>query len=432
MPAHRERRSNHNQVNLERAITEIRRRGVAHSGHIADIINLGSTQAGRLINALRDAGLVAVAPTHDYERRSSLTLRGDAGLIVGVDMTLDHVTIAVADLEYKLLNKPPATRRQVPIDDWRATLSHIAATIAAECSAIASPAQLVGVGLGLPGPVQRGSGSPESDHLLPGWEGVPVADELSNALASAGVPDCPVVVGNDASLGALGVATRAVWGNPEDAPQDLLYVRVTHGVGLGVVMKGHLVTGADGFAGEIGHVRVQQREKDSEGPPCVRCNSRGCLEVLASEKAVLDLLQGYAWQQGKKGPTVVSQIVQARDRRTREVVGRAGWNIAFVLAAAANVLNPRWILLGGDMTEMDFFKDTFDATLHKYALPQALTHLRTTTWNTMFTDEGFPLQRGRDIGAGLTPELLGAMALVVDELADKFLQPKVLPIRLPS
>jgi predicted NBD/HSP70 family sugar kinase len=423
-------RHDHNEVNLGRAVREIRRRGVAHSGHIEAITGLGSNRTNKLINALRDGGLVSVGQSRDYEKRVPLTLCGSAGRVIGVDMTLDRITVGVGDLEYRLINEPSKTVRQVPVDDWRTTLDTITATIANELTSVGSD-YIVGVGLGLPGPVQRGRGSPESDHLLTSWEGVPVAKELSERITRAGITDCPVVVGNDASLGALGVVTRAVWGNPSDAPEDLLYLRVTHGVGLGVVMKGHLVTGADGFAGEIGHVRAQPGA-NMDGPVCVRCNSVGCLEVVASEKAVIETLQRQAWQEEKRGPNAVSDFVNSTDPRTREAVGRAAWTLAFVLAAAANVLNPRWILLGGEMTEMAFFRDTFVTTMQKYALPQAFDRLRATTWQSMFEDPGFPLTRDRDLGARMTPELLGAMAFVIDELGDAFLQPRVARIKLRS
>jgi predicted NBD/HSP70 family sugar kinase len=417
-----ERGSSHNLINLERAAREIRRRGVADSGHIAEVTGLQTRRANKIINALRDNGLVTVDATR-LGHRNALTLSGDAGCVVGVDMTLDRVTVAVADLQYRLLNDPDLTPRRVPVEDWKKTLDAIAAVVVGQLAVAGRAHDLVGVGLGLPGPVQRGSGAPESDHLLPGWDGVPIADELQRRLAGAGLAGCRVVVGNDASLGALGVVTRAVWGNPREAPEDLLYVRVTNGIGMGVVVKGHLVTGADGFAGEIGHVRVE-----AEGMICVRCNRRGCLEAIASEKAVIDMLRGHAWHEGRPGPTVAADFAGARDQRTREVVGRAGWSIGFVLAAAANVLNPRWIVLGGAMTDMPSFWDKFAQTLSQYALPQAHMQLRAATWTSMFAQPGFPLLRSPDIGAGLTPELLGAMAFVVDELCDEFLKPKLAAI----
>lgn len=200
--------------------------------------------------------------------------------------------MVVGNLEYELLNDPSRATHRVPIDDWKGTLDVIAESVVTQLQLMQTPHDLMGVGLGLPGPVQRGTGSPESDHLLSGWKGVPVAAELRQRLIAAGLPDARVVVGNDASCGALGVLTRAIWANPAEAPEDLVYVRVTHGVGMGLVIKGHLVTGADGFAGEIGHVRV-----DAYGPICTRCGRRGCLEVMASEKVVIDILRGHNWHE---------------------------------------------------------------------------------------------------------------------------------------
>ncbi len=417
-----------NLANLERAMREVRKRGVAHRGHVREVTGLGANQTNKFVSALREAGLLSSGEHRDYEKQYPLTLKGDAGCLVGVNMTLDRITVGIADLEYRLLNNPAATVRQVPITDWQRTLSEIATTVAAELKACELPAGLVGLGIGLPGPVQRGSGSPEADHLLPGWKGVPVARELERRLGKAGVQGCKVAVGNDASLGALGVLTRAVWGNPAGAPEDLLYLRVTHGVGLGVTVKGHLVTGADGFAGEIGHVRTQPVGFTTQGPLCGRCGSPGCLEALASERAVIESLQRHAWQRAERGPNTVRDFANSDEPDVVVAVGRAAFSLAFVLAAAANVLNPRWILLGGDMTEMAMFRESFDRTLDTYTLDQARTSVRTTTWKTMFDDAEFPLERSPDIGRTITPEMLGAMAFVVDELADTYLESLIAPV----
>lgn len=414
----------HNAIFLARALREVRRRGVANSAHVAEAIGLSDKRANVFINALRDAKLVTVGELPKVGRRHAITLHGPAGCVVGVDMTLDQVTVVVGDLEYRVLNKPARARTSVPIDDWRGTLDRIAQLVERELAPWTDRYELVGVGLGLPGPVQRGTGSPESDHLLRGWKGVPIADELQRRLAAAGLGEPRVVVGNDASFGALGVVTRAVWGNPEKAPEDLVYVRVTQGIGMGLVIKGHLVTGANGFAGEIGHVRVR-----ADGPICLRCERRGCLEVMASEKAVIDMLRGHAWHEGRRGPSTAADLLRATDARTHAEVGRAGWSLGFVLAAVANVLNPSWIVLGGAMTDMDAFRERFDRTLEKYALPQSVHQLTTRTWNRFYSG-AFVQHRDRDVGAGLTPELLGAMAFVIDEVGDAFLGPRISAIQM--
>ena len=414
----------HNETNLLRAAREIRRRGVANGQHIREVIGVKRSRVSQFVHALGDVGVVAIAEQPRVGKQDVITLKGDAGCVVGVDMTLDQVTVAVGDLEYALLNDPSTTTTRVPIDDWEQTLDVIASLVIGQLELNKNSHELAGVGLGLPGPVQRGTGSPESDHLLSGWKGVPVADELRNRIVGGGIPAGRVVVGNDASFGALGVLTRAIWGNPTEAPEDLVYARVTRGVGMGIVIKGHLVTGADGFAGEIGHVRI-----DAYGPICTRCGRRGCLEVLASEKAVIDMLRGHNWHENRKGPNVVAEVAAAKDARTREEVGKAGFNVGLAFSGVANVLNPAWIVLGGTLAEMPAFRAQFEQTLGAYALPQAVERLRTATWDTMF-DDTFPNVRPRDVGRNLTPELLGAMAFVIDEFGDEFLRPKVLEATL--
>jgi predicted NBD/HSP70 family sugar kinase len=420
--------SDHTLANLERIVSEIRRRGVAHRGHLMEITGLEGNQIRLLLKALLAKGLVREGEHRDYNGRFPLMLDGSAGYLVGIDMNLDRVTVGVADLEYSVLNTPGRSETDVPIEDWAATLDRIAETVATQIKAHADASRLVGIGLGLPGPVQRDRGSPEADHLLSGWTGVPVRSELEARLARAGMPRSKVVVGNDASLGALGVHTRAVAGNPAKAPEDLLYLRVTSGVGLGVIVKGHLVTGADGFAGEIGHVQIEPAAARRGKRTCERCGSGNCLEVLASEKAVLATLQEHAESEERRGPRSIREIRET-DPDVPVVVGRAAVSLGFVLSAATNVLNPRWIVLGGELVELAAFKDKFDQTLGKHALAQARERLRTTTWQTLFDEEEFPQGFGRNIGETLTPEMLGAMAFVVDELGDDYLKPKVKEVR---
>jgi predicted NBD/HSP70 family sugar kinase len=422
------RHSDHTLANLERMVSEIRRRVVAHRGHLMEITGLEGNQIRLLLKALLAKGLVHEGEHRDYNGRYPLMLTGSTGHLVGIDMNLDRVTVGVADLEYSVLNTPVRSETDVPIEDWVATLDRIAETVAAQVKAHADVSRLVGIGLGLPGPVQRDRGSPEADHLLSGWKGVPVRSELEARMTRAGIPGLKVVVGNDASLGALGVHTRAVAGNPAKAPEDLLYLRVTSGVGLGVIVKGHLVTGGDGFAGEIGHVQIEPSTSHGARRKCERCGSGSCLEVLASEKAVLSTLQDHAASEGRPGPHSIREIRET-DPDVSVVVGRAAVSLGFVLSAAANTLNPRWIVLGGELVELATFKDTFDQTLTKHALAQARGRLRTSTWETLFDEEEFPRGFGRNIGESLTPEMLGAMAFVVDELGDDYLKPKVKEVR---
>ena len=131
-----------------------------------------------------------------------------------------------------------------------------------------SRADVIGVGLGLPGPIDMSSGRVGSSSSCR-WVGVRAAEALSSRL------DLPVQVDNDANLGAL---AELHWGAAAGY-RNAAYLKVSTGIGAGLIVDGRLYHGAGGMAGEIGHTIIQE-----DGPFC-RCGKRGCLETLAGAAA---------------------------------------------------------------------------------------------------------------------------------------------------
>lgn len=168
---------------------------------------------------------------------------------------------------------------------------------------------------------------------------------------------------------------------------------MTRGIGAGVVLKGHLVSGAKGLAGEIGHVTVE-----TVGPICGSCG-RPCVEARSSEKAFIDRLRPVDdpdIQRALNAGSSIGDRVRALlrpledDRQTPhpaiiQALWHAGWHLGVALAHAGSLLNPGWIVLGGAMTETSPFKEVPD-------------------W-----------QRRK-----LTPELFGALAKVLDDCGDGY------------
>ena len=157
-----------------------------------------------------------------------------------------------------------------------------------------APDRLLGVGMGLAAPINRATGEIAADGILPGWHGIRPAAEMQ---ARLGVP---VELENDANVGALG---EKVFGAARGV-DDLIYVRVSAGIGAGLILGGRPYRGFRGVAGEIGHVLA-----DPDGPIC-RCGNRGCLETVASPVAVAALLE-------RSTGTPVSVAAPARARRRR-------------------------------------------------------------------------------------------------------------------
>ncbi|GAA3040298.1 hypothetical protein GCM10020000_18500 [Streptomyces olivoverticillatus] len=199
--------------------------------------------------------------------------RGDAGIVVGVDFGHTHLRVAIGNLAHRVL-----AEEAEPLDvDASAAqgldrAEHLVNTLIAKAGI--SRDKIVGVGLGVPGPIDVESGVLGSTAILPGWASTNPRDDLS---ARLGVP---VYVDNDANLGALG---ELVWGAGRGAT-DLAYIKVASGVGAGLVIKGQIYRGPGGTAGEIGHITL-----DESGPVC-RCGNRGCLETFTAARYVLPLL----------------------------------------------------------------------------------------------------------------------------------------------
>ena len=191
--------------------------------------------------------------------------------------------------------------------------------------------QLLGVGVGLPGPVHGPSGQVGSSAILPGWEGLQVAREMEGRLG------VPVRVDNDANLGAL---AELFWGAGAGAA-DLVYLKVATGIGAGLVFQGRLFHGAGGTAGEIGHLTI-----DEHGPMC-RCGNRGCLETFAAGDALVELLRSSLGHE-LTAEEIVDQAIEG-DVACRRAIADAGRHLGHAVGAICNLINPSRVVVGGSI-----------------------------------------------------------------------------------
>jgi len=208
--------------------------------------------------------------------------------------------------------------------------------------------------------------------------------------------DVPVMVDNDANLGAL---AEAAFGAGRDAG-DLIYLKISSGIGAGLILNGRLYRGSAGLAGELGHVLV-----NPDGIVC-RCGNRGCLETVAATGALVDLLRR-SHGDDLTVPAMIEAAMQG-DTGCRRVIGDAGRALGQVVATLLNVLNPEMLIVGGDLAGAgDLLLDGVRESVARAALPET--------------------SRGAQLVAGVLgdrAQVLGALALVVSE-ADR-----ALPTRL--
>ncbi len=300
------------RLNRLRVIRALRDEGQISRADIARRTGLSRSTVSSLVADLQADGLVVERPEPGSAFGAQggrppilLSFDASAGAAVGVDFGHSHLRVAVSDLASTIL-----AERTRPLDtdhDAQEGLE-MAAELVVETLADAGVARgtVIGAGMGLPGPIDQGDGTVGSSAILPGWIGMAASAELHRRL------DFPVLVDNDANLGAL---AEAAFGAGRDAG-DLIYLKVSSGIGAGLILNGRLYRGSAGLAGELGHVLV-----NPDGIVC-RCGNRGCLETIAATGALVDVLR----RSHGDDLTVAGMIEAARagDAGCRRAIGDAG------------------------------------------------------------------------------------------------------------
>ncbi|KNB54160.1 ROK family transcriptional regulator [Streptomyces caatingaensis] len=375
------------RANLERVVRAVRRAGALTQAEIARATGLSAATVSNIVRELKDSGTVEVTPTSSGGRRArSVSLSGDAGIVVGVDFGHTHLRVAVGNLAHQVL-----AEEAEPLDVDASAAQGLERAERLVKSLIARESidagKIVGVGLGVPGPIDVGSGVLGSTAILPGWAGTNPRDELAARL------DVPVHVDNDANLGALG---ELVWGAGRGVG-DLAYIKVASGVGAGLVINGQIYRGPGGTAGEIGHITL-----DESGPVC-RCGNRGCLETFTAHRYVLPLLHS-AHGPDLTAPRMV-RLARDGDAGCRRVIADVGRHIGSGVASLCNLLNPSRVVLGGDLADAgELVLGPIRESVGRYAIPSAARQLEIVP------------------GAlGGRAEVLGALALVLSEMGDSTL-----------
>jgi predicted NBD/HSP70 family sugar kinase len=323
------------ELNRGRVIESLRELGVASRAEIARSTGLSPATVSTLVGQLVETGLVVDAPQR-LSRRSQggrppalITLDPLAGVAIGIDFGKRHLAVAISDLSHEIL----AERWRTMHEDYDARAGMDGAVKLVDEALTRSgtePDRVLGVGLGLPGPIHRSTGTVGSSAILPGWTDVRIAEVMSERLA------LPVHVDNDANLGAL---AELHWGAGHGA-STFVYLKMATGIGAGLVIGGRLFHGAGGTAGEIGHTTV-----DEAGPIC-RCGNRGCLEMVASAPALAELLRP---TRGEVTGERVVELALEGDPGCRRAIADAGSYAGQAVANLCNLFNPERIVVGGSL-----------------------------------------------------------------------------------
>ncbi len=314
---------------------------------LAQLTGLTNQTVSNIVRRLLDSGLVAeagYAPSQGGKRRTLLTLRPDAYFSVGVHLDPDVAVTVLVDLSGRIITRQ---RRRLSIGPDPAKLvPAVARTVARVIDrSDIDPAQVLGVGLAVPGPLDTGHGLVVEPPNLAGWHQVALRDALQEAC------QLPVVVDNDATAAAVGER----WAGGAARTGSFLFVYLGTGIGAGIVYWDRVLRGDSGNAGEFGHTIVVP-----DGAPC-RCGSRGCLEAYCAPWAMLaDLVQrhgrsaarriGLSLQPGqvRADHSRLCRAARDGDKDALDTVQLAAHRIGQACVTAVNLLDVKRVILGGD------------------------------------------------------------------------------------
>jgi glucokinase-like ROK family protein len=329
-------------LNLVRQEQTISRTDIARRAH------LSRSTVSAIVNDLIAEGWLVESGTgksRGGRRPILLTFNYQAGYVLGVDAGATHLLAVVTDLDAQTVTEVESSFDVSvgPEAGLQAIGSVIHQVLAA---AHLERSQLIGIGVGLPGPLDYRRGTVVAPPIMPGWDNFPVRDRLESALG------VPVYVDNDANLGALGEYSYGAGKNVD----NLAFIKVATGIGCGIIAGGQIYHGQTGAAGEIGHVTMAE-----DGPPCT-CGSYGCLEAMAggpaiAQRAVRAIQVGQSTMlrsmisNGNLTAKLVEEAAREGDPLAVQLYADAGRLIGLAVANVINLLNPGRIIIGGGVSE---------------------------------------------------------------------------------
>jgi glucokinase-like ROK family protein len=365
---------------------------------------IARTGLSRAVVAQRAAELVSRGLLEEAELGPStggrapriLRFRSESGYVVAAELGATSVAVALANLSGEIIehHEEPGDIAAGP-HVILARVEELFDELLARNAELSG--RLWGIGIAVPGPVEFSSGRPVSPPIMPGWDRFPVRDLFEKKY------DVPVWVDNDVNVMALG-EVRAGVARGHDL---VVFIKIGTGIGAGIVVNGRLLRGAQGCAGDVGHIQVT----DDPSVVC-RCGKVGCLEALAGGGAIGWRAEAAAREgrsrflaevletQGSVGAADVAVAASHGDPVALGLITETGRLVGGMLASLVNFVNPSLIVIGGGVAKSgEGLLATIRHTVYGRSLPLATRDLL--------------VQRS---ALDVTGGVIGAASMVADEL----------------
>lgn len=330
----------------------IRKYGEFTKADFVTYTDYSRTKITTCIDSLLSKKIIVPNKATEYSggrRSKTFGLNGKLGLLAGIDIGATSIDLGIADFSGKLLARyaEPASVKDGPIK-----------ILGRVCSLLENmlkennwePERIIGIGIGVPGPVDFSVGVVVSPPIMPGWDCYPIIQTMQQWFPSANV-----VVDNDVNVMALGEINQGAG----KRVSNLIFVKIGTGIGAGIICEGNIYRGASGCAGDIGHIGVNK-----SGPVC-HCGNQGCLETVAAGPAIAErsliaaqagkspiLLKYYERNGNVLRAEDVNNAAREGDALAIEVIRESGQFVGDVLASLVNFYNPEMIVIGGGVSNL--------------------------------------------------------------------------------
>ena len=360
---------------LAMILNEVRSGGSRSRSELVTRTGLTRGVVAQRVGELIDLGLVVeneVGPSTGGRPPRRVTFRAEAGHLLVADLGATSIDVAVTDLDGRILG-----HRDEPADvsaGPERCLQRIEELFEQLTDATRDlPGHLWGVGIGVPGPVEFRSGRPVSPPIMPGWDGYPVRERFAERYGA------PVWVDNDVNILALGEWRSGI----AVGHDNVVVVKIGTGIGAGIISNGRIHRGAQGAAGDVGHIQVV----DAASVLC-RCGNVGCLEALAGGAALSrdgealaasgrsERLRIALEQHGRVTAEDVARAASFGDPLAVSLLQVAGHRVGLMLASVVNFFNPSLIVVGGGVAQSgDQLLAAIRETVYRRSLPLATREL---------------------------------------------------------
>lgn len=349
-------------IELESALLNSigRRPGITRPA-LVESSGFSRTAVGRRLDEFIERGLVveSLGTSGGGRPPTELRLNKTWGVLLSADLGATHGSLEVSDLSGSAIAEVTYGLRikdgpQIVLDEVDRRFRELLSGCGFE------PAQVLAIGIGVPGPVEHSTGTVIRPPIMPGWDGYRIPSFFAERY------DAPTLVDNDVNLAALG----EYWIRNAEF-QHLLFVKISTGIGCGIVSGGLLHRGAEGAAGDIGHIRVP-----GNADSICACGNTGCLEAIAGGDALARQLRELGLE-GVETAGDVTRLAAEGNRQARKAVLDASDRIGQVLASLVSFFNPDAIIVGGQLADLN--EDLLAGIrtgIYRRALPLATRALR--------------------------------------------------------